>query len=76
MFDDRRALHDEVFKAEICCKSWLSLFHDLQLQLPKDCDIAIAFHELNLTDQELQQMAEKDSVFAYFCAEIFELREI
>ena len=35
-FEGRASLSDEVFKAEVCIKSWLPLLEEFGIEIPKD----------------------------------------
>lgn len=73
IYEGREMLDDELFKAEICSKSWVGLFEKLNLPLPMDFDLT--FRDLKLSDQALLDMAKDDTMIDYFCRTELEIKD-
>jgi hypothetical protein len=70
-YQGRESLGDTSFKAEMCSSSWIKLFDYMGIQLCEDFEKA--FKDKNYSNEDLQAMAEMDSVIDYFCTtELFE----
>lgn len=63
VFDGRETLGDNMFKAEMCCQSWLRLAADVGLVLPVDY-----LEELERLKRrvDLEEMAKDDIVIQYY----------
>jgi hypothetical protein len=63
VFHGRHCLSDCMFKAEICCQSWLRLAGYIGLELPVDYDIEL---ERIKSVVDLDEMAKDDIVVQYY----------
>ena len=65
VFQDRLRLHDSVFKAEVCSKSWLKILKAAKISLPKDFRAEFD----NFDQAQLEEMALTDICIEYLLCE-------
>ncbi len=63
VFDGRATLGEEMFKAEICCQSWLKLAKTVGFNPPDDYLVALVEAKSHV---DLDDMATTDSVIRYY----------
>ncbi|SPQ95047.1 unnamed protein product (mitochondrion) [Plasmodiophora brassicae] len=69
-YDGRESLASPMFKAEMCCRSWLDLFRKLKVAVPDDLNAAFRARMDKLDADQQRDLADNDDVIDLLLKEL------
>ncbi|XXQ30263.1 HAT C-terminal dimerization domain-containing protein [Plasmodiophora brassicae] len=69
-YDGRESLASTMFKAEMCCRSWLDLFRQLKTEVPNDLNAAFRERMDKLDARQQHDLADTDDVIDLLLKEL------